>query len=771
MAGTILVTVAFAFMAVSALGYVLSHLRPWPTALAVGRRTYQLGTLAIVAVTAVLLTLILSHQFQYSYVWSYSSRDLSLPLLVSTLYAGQEGSFLLWTLFTSLIGLILIRHSARMGYEPQVMSVFALITLTLSLMLLAKNPFLYVWENWPGEVSPGFVPPDGRGLNPLLQNYWMVIHPQVLFLGFASMAVPYAYAMGALMKRDYAGWIKPAAPWMAFSGLILGLGIMLGGYWAYETLGWGGYWAWDPVENSSFVPWLVGVAALHTTLSQRKTGGFMRTNLVLSMLAFILVLYSTFLTRSGVLGDTSVHSFVDPGMWVYWLLISLIVLFVGIAVALLLSRWKEIPWPAAHRQSTIGEFRTYMTSREFALFLGASTLFLLAVVVLWGTSTPIITDLLEGKKSAIDISFYARWSIPLGIAIGVLSGLAQLLWWSRSERGSVLRSLRVPVTSAAAGSAVFALLGVTDVAPLLVVAGALFALVANAQVALRVFRGNPKFMGGAVAHVGIAIMVIGFVISSEYDSEQTVSLVQGTPLETMGYRLTYEGYRPLDGEKYAFNVKVEREGRTFTVAPVMYYSSYTEGLMRNPDILNRMTHDFYLAPMSLEQPSTDSSAVRALTFRTGESQKVGELNITFLGFSVPEGHMGGGTEAAIGARLSVARYGSSAEELVPAKRVHAGRVDDVPATFEGRFEFAILGMTPDTENRRNSSVQIAMKDLARAAATQGLPDILVAEASVKPSINLVWAGLILVLVGFGITVVRRAQEASLRAQRSADVDS
>ena len=762
MAGSILVTVAFVLMALSVMGYFLHHLRSWPLALTVGRRAYQVGVLAILGIAGLLLTLILTHQFQYSYVWSYSSRELSLPLLISTLYAGQEGSFLLWTVFTSLIGLFLIRHSAKLGYEPQVMSVFGLITLTLVLMLIAKNPFLYVWENWPGEVQPGFTPANGRGLNPLLQNYWMVIHPQILFLGFASMAVPYSYAVAALMKRDYANWIRPATPWMAFAGLVLGLGIMLGGYWAYETLGWGGYWAWDPVENSSFVPWLVMVAGLHTTLSQRKTGGFMRTNIILAMLAFIMVLYSTFLTRSGVLGDTSVHSFVDPGMWVYWLLISLIVLFVGIGASLLWVRWREIPWPAAHRQSSLGEFGRYATSREFALFLGSSTLFLLALVVTWGTSTPIISDILDGRKSAIDISFYSRWSIPFGVAIGVLSGIAQLLWWSRSERGSLVRALQTPVVAAFGGAAGAALLGITDFGPLLVVWGALFALVSNLQVAIRVFRGNPKFMGGAVAHMGLAVMIIGFVVSSEYDSEQTVSLVQGAPLETMGYRLTYEGYKPLEGEKYAFHVKVEKDGRAFTVAPVMYYSSFTEGLMRNPDILNRITHDFYLAPMSLEQPSSDSSAVRTLTFRIGESVTVADLNITFLGFTLPEGHMAGPAEATIGARFSVARYGSSAIELVPAKRVQGGTVSDVPASFEGRFELTILGMTPDTENRRNSSVQIALKDLAQASAKEGLPDILVAEASVKPSINLVWAGLIIVLVGFGVTVVRRAQEASSR---------
>ncbi|MCC6395501.1 MAG: cytochrome c biogenesis protein CcsA, partial [Bacteroidetes bacterium] len=322
MIGGILIKIAFVSALVSVLGYVQHHRKGTERSLFIGRAFYHSTVVAVILGAATLLYFILTHQFQYTYVWSYSSRALSTPLLISTFYAGQEGSFMLWALFTALIGVFLMRHSSRYGYEAQVMSVFASIELLLLVMLLVKNPFLYVWESFPGEVKAGFMPADGRGLNPLLQNYWMVIHPQVLFSGFAAMGVPYAYAMAALLKRDYDYWFRPAAPWIVFGAFVLGMGIMMGGFWAYETLGWGGYWAWDPVENSSLVPWLIGVASIHTIMSQRKSGAFARTNLVLGMLCFILVLYSTFLTRSGVLGDTSVHSFVDPGMWAYWMLVG-----------------------------------------------------------------------------------------------------------------------------------------------------------------------------------------------------------------------------------------------------------------------------------------------------------------------------------------------------------------------------------------------------------------------------------------------------------------
>ncbi|RPH37333.1 hypothetical protein EHM92_02950 [bacterium] len=386
MIGSLLVKLAFVACLASVVSYFLYHRRPNPRILTAARTFFHATVVSVLVAAAYLLYLILTHQFQYTYIWSYSSRELSLPLLISTFYAGQEGSFMLWTLYTSIIGVFLLQHATRKGYEPEVMGVFGMIIASLLLMMVVKNPFAYVWDSFPGQVATGFVPVNGRGLNPLLQNYWMVIHPQVLFSGFAAMGVPYAYAMAALLKRDYNNWIRPATPWLVFAATILGTGIMMGGFWAYETLGWGGYWGWDPVENSSLVPWLVAVAGIHVTLSQRRTGGFKKTNLILGMLCFLMVVYSTFLTRSGVLGDTSVHSFVDPGMLVYWLLVGMIVLFAGFAAFMLARRWKEIPATESHRH--------YYYSREFAIFLGACALVAAALFIVVGTSSPIITDIL-----------------------------------------------------------------------------------------------------------------------------------------------------------------------------------------------------------------------------------------------------------------------------------------------------------------------------------------------------------------------------------------
>jgi len=751
MIGGILVKLAFVACILSILSYAQSYRTGRSVFLTLGRALYHTTVAAIVTIAALQLYLILTHQFQFTYVWSYSSRDLSLPLLISTFYAGQEGSFLLWTLFTGIIGIALLRYTQRHGAESTVMAAFGSITLMLLLMLIVKSPFTYVWETWPGEVAAGFVPAEGRGLNPLLQNYWMVIHPQVLFSGFAAMGVPYAFAVSALIRREYESWIRPAAPWLVFGVLVLGLGIMLGGYWAYETLGWGGYWGWDPVENSSLVPWIVGVATIHTMLTQRKSGAFIRTNLALSILCFLAVLYSTFLTRSGVLGDTSVHSFVDPGMWVYWLLVGTIAVFGGGAVVLLAKRWKDVPVaPTKHSSS----------SREFALFLGAAALIATAVLITIGTSAPLITEILYGAKSAVDISYYARTILPLGIAIGVLAGLGQLLWWNRTSAAEMLTSLRAPVLLAVAVTALLIPFGLSDPLLALFVWGAVFALVSNAIVGYRVFTGNPRFMGGAVAHVGVAVMFLGFVASSEFDTTETVSLREGEPVEALGYLMTYTGYQQQEGERYAFNISVERDGRSRTVAPVMYFSAYNNGLIRNPDIINLIGRDLYVAALALEEGGkAGQEDLERSSFQQGEKRTMQGLEVMFLGFEIPVVQPvsdGGGERRRIGVRLLVQVPGKEPVLLTPYSRAHRGEVTDEPALYDDAVTFSIAGVTlPDTEQETPRVEIVARKHTSGAA---GEKDILVVEASVKPLINLVWSGVIMLLVGLGTTIVRRSRE-------------
>lgn len=759
MIAAVLVRLTFAAALAATVFYFLSFRKnsKWLT---YARLSFHASVTGVLISAAFLLFLILTHQFQYTYVWNYSSMSLPTPLLISTFYAGQEGSFMLWTVYTAVIGVFLMGYSVRKGYEASIMAVYSLIQVFLLLMLVVKNPFELVWETFPGQVESGFVPANGRGLNPLLQNFWMVIHPPILFAGFSAMAVPYAFAVAAMLKRDYRDWIRPATPWIAFGVLALGTGIILGGYWAYETLGWGGYWGWDPVENSSLIPWLAGLALLHTILSQRQSGAFIRLNLLLGMSPFLLVLYSTFLTRSGVLGDTSVHSFVDPGMWVYWLLVGCIVLFAGLGLSLFLRRIKEMP-----RQS----IPYHYLSREFALFLGASALCFAAILVLLGTSAPLLTGLLGSRPAAIDVSFYPTTTLPIAIAVALLSGLGQLLWWNRCTKETLLRSMRIPFGGAVISTLVLIVFGTRDAAVILFVSATFFTLLVNVIVGYRIFQGNPRLAGGAVAHIGLALLFLGFVGSAKYDDKQTVSLVQGKPVEALGYTLTYVGYTPIDKEKFSFNVHVEKDGKAYRVSPVMYYSDFNDGLMRNPDIVNMYTRDFYVAPLSLE-PKGDQNAGQTVSLRKGEQKQVEGISVRFVDFdfsAVQKGAMLTGEAFSIGVILEVRQVGKI-EQIVPKMINNQGKVSYEPASsINSEYRFTIVSMKPNQSDPNQSSVEIGVAKPGNPdSEPQRDADTLIVEASVKPYINFVWMGTVTVLVGFAMTIVRRVKEAKSRRSDS-----
>ncbi len=619
MAGTILVRFAFLATALAGILYYSSRRSSHDQYLHFARYAFQASVLLVVSFCLYLLYLILTHQFQFTYVWNYSATTLSTPLLISTFYAGQEGSFSLWTLYTAVLGIFLLSYTARRNYEKEVMMVWCLIQGALLTMLVIKNPFAMIWDTFPGElVHTGPFPPfapnavwldqakgiwaqfpaQGKGLNPLLQNYWMVIHPQILFTGFTAMAVPYAFAVAGMLKRDYSGWIRTAKPWIVYGAATLGTGIILGGYWAYETLGWGGYWGWDPVENSSLIPWLVSIAAIHTFMSQNQSGTYIRTNLVLAMSCFLMVLYSTFLTRSGVLGETSVHSFVDPGMWAYWFLLGFIVLFAGLGGVMIARRWKDIP---------VVKLRHSVYSRDFALFLGAFTICFAAIFITIGTSSPIITGIWKGRAAAVDTSYYVQTTLPLGIIIAILAGFGQLLWWSSSKATGLLKGLTYPAVSTVLFTAGIVVAGVRDADMVLFCSAAAFALFVNLQVGYRVFKGNPRFTGGAIAHIGLALLFLGFVSSSKYDEKQTVSLEKGKPVPVLdGYTLTYLGSRTLTEERYGFEVRLDHADRTWSITPTMHFSSFDNTTLRHPDILNMYSRDFYLTPLSVEEARAES---------------------------------------------------------------------------------------------------------------------------------------------------------------------
>jgi len=735
------------------------------------RYSYHTVTIGVMIATASLLILIVTHQFQYTYVWNYSSTDLPPHFLISTFYAGQEGSFMLWALYTAILGVLLMQYTAKHNYEVQVMSIFALVEGFLLLMLVVKNPFEHIWEAFPkdviktGPIPQGVkaialgggqwaqIPLEGRGLNPLLQNFWMVIHPPILFIGFASMAMPFSFALGALVKKDYQNWVKIAMPWILFPAMILGTGLILGGFWAYETLGWGGYWGWDPVENSSLIPWLTCVALVHTILTQKRTGGLIKTNLFLGIISFLLVLYSTFLTRSGVLGDSSVHSFVDPGFFAYLLLIIFISVFAVIGIGMLIVRAKDL--------ARIGG-QYHIFSRELALAIGSAVLGACALVVLAGTSWPLIS------KGTVDASFYNRMNLPLAIVIGLLNGLSLLLKWKQTNGQEVLKKSSFAVISAIVVTALLVLFGVRDVPIALLAFAASFAFFVNAQIAWRVLRGNPRKVGAYVAHLGLSLMLLGIIGSGRYDQKQNLELTLNQPKEAFGYQLTYIGWEQIEnGDKYAFKVKVEKpDGSGFILEPVMYVSNYNNGLMRNPDIANLVTKDFYLSPQSLETQGEQSGNQQSYDFKRGDTKKIGSYTVTFTGFDFSDTQkeaMLAGSEFSIGAILEVKPYGGKVEKLTAVTTYRQG----VPEyrsvkVSDGGLEFMLMRMNVNQSDVSQSTVTIGVTNPLEAEKAQGdnahKAETLIVEASIKPFINLFWGGSIVLVLGFFISILRRAKE-------------
>ena len=740
--GNALIFVALIASIMSAVRYSQAALQN-PAFLNRARRWFAGSAIAVVAMSALLLTLLLRHDFSNGYVYSYSSRDLPLHFLLSSFYAGQEGSFLFWVLCSLLIGIALIRYSARKRSEAWVMTVFMGVQAMLLLLVYAKTPFKSVWELIP-QIPAGKIPVDGSGLNPLLQNFWMVIHPPVLFVGFAAMAVPFSFAVASMWKRDFALLSSQTLGWLLFSVLILGCGIMLGAYWAYGVLGWGGYWGWDPVENSSLVPWLTGVALVHTLVVQRRTGKFLRLNLTLAIVSFLLVVYSTFLTRSGVLGDSSVHAFVDAGAGVYWILLAFLLGIAAIGFGFMYVRRRELRPARADNQ---------LISRESALALGAIALVLSAAVILFGTSLPL------SGTSTVDTAFYDTMNLPLVIAMVLIIGLSLYTQWGRDVASEIAkRSLKWSAVSVLGAGTLFAL-GIHDLETLVLVAASLFAILVNIEFGWKQVKVSAASIGGKLAHVGVAVFLLGVIASGRYNSTRQLALKLNQPQKALGHTITYMGYHPTPDGKFSFNVQVEQDGKMFQLSPIMFDAG-RQGMMRNPDIASFITSDFYVSPVSLQETQPDPEGMgEEYTLEKGKTISVGEFKATFIRFDMgthAEDNMmnGSGNGMAVGSVLELSD-GKAKETIVPVTVYGAnGRQTSKPSTSR-LMNANIRLVSMNVGGMGGQSTSTVTIGIHREQESPQNRQTLIVEASVKPFISLVWAGALVMFLGFAMAGVVR----------------
>ena len=760
----------------------------------VGRISWIVMSVCTVLSTALLSYMIFNHMFEYAYVWQQSSRDLPGYFLLSSLWAGQEGSFMLWIVMMSLMGLALMRWAGF--YEPSVMSVvafcqFFLLSMVVGLKVgpvsIGSSPFMLIYEKFP-QTPLGFIPPDGSGLNDLLQNYWMAIHPPTLFVGFTAMIVPFAFAIGALWMRKYTEWVRPALPWTIFAVMILGVGIAMGGYWAYETLSFGGYWAWDPVENSSLVPWIIGIAALHMMIVQKKSGASHKSALFLCILGFILVVYSTFLTRSGILGDISVHSFVDLGL--YNQLLIWILSMCAVGFGLFAIRYKELPKPSKEPN---------MLSREFMIFSGALLLCGIAVVVILGTSAPILGRIFRDNPSAVPISFYNEWTLPLSIGFIFLAGLGQLFWWNKMTVESINRVLLKPIALSVvctclvlvftpfveqtrtmlatetaiqnvnqaalfSGLANFWNVYGGGILLLLLLFVTFFALFGNGLVLWKIGRGNTRLAGGAIAHIGFMIMVLGIIASSSFNnpladsSRENFILELGQTRNIEGYQVSYRGKDfTAEGRPQYLVDFVDPRGRSFTAKPVAYLGN-KEQWIQNPDIQMYFEKDIFVAVsphLMFENPEENSTSGSSFTLARGDSVGLddGNFYLKFMNFdtNVSSDLIPDSTAIAVAAQLNLTN--TNAREVRGLSPIYVVLQNGQQQFIQNRISDWGLTITFSGMNVDNGSANFIIE-----GADADTEDWVVVQAYEKPFINLVWLGLLVLTGGFVLSMSRRIQD-------------
>ena len=529
--------------------------------------TFALCVALLVAVVA-LEVAIFNHDFSVAYVAGRTSRNLPTFYLWSALYSGQEGSLLFWAAVLSIFGALaqILTGRRHRAYLPYVAAVTSLVTaFFVTVMLFTANPF----QRLP------FTPLDGNGMNPQLQNPGMVFHPPMLYLGYISITIPFAFAIAALLtKRLDAEWLVAVRKWAIVSWLFLSVGLLIGMWWAYVELGWGGYWAWDPVENVALLPWLVLTAFLHSVMVQEKRGMLKKWNLALILGAFVLSIFGTFITRSGVIA--SVHSFTQSNVG-YYFLGFLILVTVGSAV--LYATRLPLLEADAHLES--------MVSRE-ASFLFNNLLFIgLAFSVLWGTLFPILSEAIRGTKITVGPPFFNQVNIPLGIALLLLTGIGPLIAWRRASTSNLQRQFAVPATTGVFVLLILPVAGMRDVGALLTFSIGGFVLATVTQEFARGARArhrqynealpvalvnllsrNRRRYGGYIVHVAM-VLLFGAFAGMAFKTETQATLRPGETATLKGpdghvYAFTHLGisqYNALNRQVTAALVDVQRDGK------------------------------------------------------------------------------------------------------------------------------------------------------------------------------------------------------------------
>ena len=761
------------------------------------RATFITHVVSILVIFVLIFFVCYNHYFEYLYAYKHASKELEPKYLLACIWEGQEGSFLLWAIWHCILGSILIIKSK--DWEPYLLTIISLAQVFLTLMLLGlyfgdvrigSSAFVLTRNEINGPIfsQPNYLSfiKDGIGLNVLLRNYWMVIHPPVLFLGFASTIVPISYAYAALATKRFGDWVQPVLPWALLSGCVLGVGIMMGGKWAYESLSFGGYWAWDPVENASLVPWMIMIAGLHCLVIYNATGNSLRASFFFIILANAFVLYSTFLTRTGILGDTSVHSFTEAGMAMN-ILIGIFVIGIPLPVAVLYIRnLKKIP--AIHKEEN-------MSSREFWMFIGSLIFFLSALFIIAVTSVPVYNKVFgQHIADPQDREFtYNKVLVLVAVIVGILTGVSQYFKYRQTDKKYLIKYLAIPGVLAIVITLLilfvypitFSKKGIGFlIAIYLALFATIFSFIANLGYITTIFKGKLKSAGSALAHAGFALMICGMLISSgnrevitdnrrtglfvPFDKDPTgrqtedplenLTLVKNVPTEMADYTIVYTGDSAAFEKNRTFiNLQVERKdiakGTTrerFALNPDVYKMK-DNNLSSNPDIKHYLSHDVftYISSFSVKNESDDTSK-----FVTHE-MKVHDTAFYSKGYVVLNALLKNPnngrfhftpTDTALVADVTLYTKAGTSYKAYPSLSIHNFEIDYKDDTvFAQNIYVRFAGLASQQK------FKIALRESEVPAAYVTL------KAYVFPYIILVWLGLILMAAGFITSIIRRTK--------------
>lgn len=765
----------------------------------IGRVSFHIHSFSVLGIVGVLFIMLFNHYFEYQYVWQHSNKEMDMKYIASCFWEGQEGSFLLWTFWHVVIGNILIKRlgssplgEAGVRWEAPVMSIISLVQVFLCSMLLGifiwdykvgSNPFTVLLREHPDFKNLPFVQNanyleklDGKGLNPLLQNYWMVIHPPTLFLGFALTVVPFAFAIAGLWKKKYNEWQKITLPWTFFGIMIFGTGVLMGGAWAYEALSFGGFWAWDPVENASLVPWLTLVGAGHVMMIHKNKGQSLFATFFLALIAFLLVLYSTFLTRSGILGDTSVHAFTDLGM--SGQLLVYLGFFTLLAIVLLIVNFKNLP-REQHEDS--------VWSREFWMLIGALVLLISAFQISLTTSIPVINKIfgtnmappVEGKA----FQHYHQWQIPFAILVLILIATVQFLKYKKSDPKELLKNISIPMGIALVIALAISFYfnwfsGGRTVFYSVLLFACLYAILANITYWIKILKGKFDHAGASIAHVGFGMILLGAMISTsrsekisinqkgdveifgkDFSNKENILLQLNDTVQMGGYHISYKGSRK-EGVNIFYDVeywKKDENGNiseNFTLSPRIQLNPRM-GNVAEPDTRHFLTKDIYthityadletkkeLNQEGYKEPHNNNIAKGDTFFSTNSI-----IVLENLTTAIDKEKLGiQNADIAVGAMLKVFDVYGQTYDVLPVYYI----TDSIPNVIEAKvnelgLKFAFWQINPET-----GKVDISVSEKASAKK-----EFIVMKAIVFPYINVLWMGCIIMIIGTVLAIRHR----------------